>query len=86
MRWTAIAEYFLEFIFAGNRVDNMGYISYTPPVALRPLASVVIREVFGPRNTEGRNGGKKNGRNGAPAPQSRVSLSAIARDGVHSSG
>ena len=86
MRCAAIAEDFLGFIFAGNRVDNTDYISYTPPVALRPLASVVIREVFRPRNIDGRNGGKKNGRNGAPAPQSRVSLSAIARDGVHSSG
>jgi len=70
----------------GNRVDNMCYFSYTPAVALKQLDLVVIREVFRPRNIEERNGDKKNGRNGAPAPQSRVSLSAIALDGVHSSG
>jgi len=64
----------------------MCYFSYTPAVALKQLDLVVIREVFRPRNIERRNGDKKNGRNGAPAPQSRVSLSAIALDGVHSSG
>ena len=80
-------RFFWIYFLRGIELTTPYYIPYTPPVALRPVwPRWLIREVFRPRNIERRNGGKKNGRNGAPAPQSRVSLSAIERDGVHSSG
>ena len=51
------------------------------PILLRlscgPSGLVVKGKSSRPRNKEGRNGDEKSGRNGAPAPQSRESLSAV---------
>jgi hypothetical protein len=67
------------------RVDMTSCFPYTYAVVLRPLGLVVIGKSFVPRNTERRNGAGKSGRNGAPAPQSRVA-SPLSADAVHSLG
>src|SRR6185437_12077605 len=59
------------------RVDTICCFTYTLAVVFRRFWPGGEREVFAPRNAEKRNGVKKSGRNGAPAPQSRASLSAV---------
>src|SRR5579862_6529111 len=59
------------------RVDTICCFTYTLAVVFRRFWPGGEREVFAPRNAEKRNGVKKSGRNGAPAPQSRASLSAL---------
>jgi hypothetical protein len=54
-------------------------LTYTYAVVLRPSGLVVEREVFLPPEQEAGNGAGKSGLNGAPAPQSRESLSAASR-------
>src|SRR5271170_8092108 len=61
------------------RVDNICCFAYTPAVVLRPSGLVVKGKSSGPGTKMQGTGRVKSGRNGAPAPQSRASLSAVRR-------
>ena len=61
------------------RVDNFCCIAYTHAVVFRPSGLVVKGKSSGPGTKKQGTGQVKSGRNGAPAPQSRASLSAVRR-------
>jgi hypothetical protein len=68
------------------RVDKFCCCAYTLAVVLMPSGMVVKGKSSGPGTKKDGSGQVKSGRNGAPAPQSRASLSAVIEDAVHSSG
>jgi hypothetical protein len=70
--------------FAGRfpqryRVDKICCFTYTHAVVFRPSGLVVKGKSSGPGTKKQGTGQVKSGRNGAPAPQSRASLSAVRR-------
>jgi hypothetical protein len=76
----------LRAYFHRCRVDKICCCAYTLAVVLRPSGLVVKGKSSGPGTKKDGSGRVKSGRNGAPAPQSRASLSAVTEDAVHSSG
>ena len=80
----AVAKGFAREFPQRYRVDKICCCAYTLAVVLRPSGLVVKGKSSGPGTRIG-TGPVKSGRNGAPAPQSRASLSAV-KDAVHSSG
>ena len=69
----------MRVIFHSVWVDKFCCYAYTLAVVLRPSGLVVKGKSSGPGTKMQGTGQVKSGRNGAPAPQSRASLSAVRR-------